>query len=181
MKIGLLSDSHGNVKNLEQAADYLVKEARVDSLVHLGDDFDDTSVLDKYSIPVIKIPGVFSPYYKDPKIINRAIKDFGGTKVLISHTDKAHENDLPDDLDPEEVVSAKLVKVVFYGHSHVPLVDERGGILFVNPGHLKDEDKKGFLPSFAIVEIKDDEIEATVLSLKDKTKIVSGKLFSSTV
>jgi len=181
MKIGLFSDSHGNVKNLKAVADYLVKEAKVDMLVHLGDDYDDTRVLDKYKIPVVKIPGVFSSYYKDPKIENRVIRDFEGTKILISHTDKVHENDLPDDLDPEEVVSAKLVKAVFYGHTHIPLVDERNGILFVNPGHLKDEDKKGFLPSFAVVEIKDGEIEATVLSLKNKTKIVSGKLFSSTV
>ena len=181
MKIGLLSDSHENVKNLKQAAEYLVKEAKADYLVHLGDDYDDAKILGKYGLPFIRIPGVFNSYYKDPKIENRVIKDFGGTKSLISHTDKVHANDLPDDLDPEEVVSAKLVKAVFYGHTHIPLVDERNGILFVNPGHLKDEDKRGFLPSFAIVEIKDDEIEATVLSLEDKSKIVSGKLFSSTV
>lgn len=181
MKIGLFSDSHGDVKNLKQAADYLVKEAKTDYLVHLGDDYDDAKILEKYGLPFIKIPGVFSSYYKDPKIENRVIKDFDGTKILISHTDKVHANDLPDDLDPEEVVSAKLVKAVFYGHTHIPLVDERNGVLFVNPGHLKDEDKRGFLPSFAIVEIKDDEIEATVLSLKDKSKMVSGKLFSSTV
>ena len=181
MKIGLFSDSHGNVKNLKKAADYLTKDVKVDALVHLGDDFEDTKILEQYRLPVIKVPGVFSSYYKDPKIINRLINDFGGTKVLISHTDKIHENDLPDDLDPEEIVSAKLVKAVFYGHTHIPLVDERNGALFVNPGHLKDEDKKGFMPSFAIVEIQDDEIEAAVFSLRDMTKIVSGKLFSSTV
>jgi len=35
MKIGVLSDSHGNLKNLEEAAKWLVEEEKVDVLVHL--------------------------------------------------------------------------------------------------------------------------------------------------
>ena len=45
------------------------------------------------------------------------------------------------------------------------------GILFVNPGHLKKEDKKGFPPTFAILDIEDRKVTVRILDLKNKTKL----------
>ena len=38
MKIGVMSDSHGNTEYVRQAAEYMM-EAEVEYIVHLGDDY----------------------------------------------------------------------------------------------------------------------------------------------
>ena len=120
---------------------------------------------------MIKVPGVFSDYYQNPGIPNRLIRNFDGIKALITHTKESHENDLKGDLKPEELIAEKRVNVVLYGHTHVYEAKVHDGILFVNPGHLKKEDKKGFPPTFAILDIEDRKVTVRILDLKNKTKL----------
>jgi len=169
MKIGILSDSHGNLGNLEKAAKYLIENEKVEVLVHLGDDYDDVKTLEKFPVRVIKIPGVFSSYYQDPAIPNRLIETFQGKNVLISHTDTSRRNDLPGDLKPEELIAKREVDLALVGHTHIPKIEDRGGILILNPGHLKKEDKKGYLSSFGLVDF--DEGMAKIFDLERKTII----------
>jgi len=170
MRIGILSDTHGNLENLEKAARYLLEKEKVKVLVHLGDDYEDAKVLEKYPIRVIKVPGVFSSYYQDPAIPNRLIKTFKGKKVLISHTETSHKNDLPEDLRPEEVIGKKEVDLAFVGHTHIPKIEDREGVLILNPGHLQKEDKKDYLPSFGLVNF--DEKIARVINLEKRVTII---------
>ena len=44
MKIGVVSDSHGHVENLRRAVTAM-REAGVEIIVHLGDDYDDVNAL----------------------------------------------------------------------------------------------------------------------------------------
>jgi hypothetical protein len=155
MKVGVVSDSHGEVENLKKAAEMLVEDHKVRVIVHLGDNFDDPEVLKHLDVRIVKVPGVFSAYYQDNNILNRKVESFHDKKVLITHTESSHENDLPGDIKPEEITKEKKVDVVLYGHTHIPAVDEKQGILYINPGHLKTEDKKGFPPTFAVVDFAD--------------------------
>ncbi|MEA1963682.1 MAG: metallophosphoesterase family protein [Candidatus Aerophobetes bacterium] len=170
MKVGILSDSHGNLENLEKAARCLLEKEEVEILVHLGDDYDDAKVLERYEIRVIKIPGVFSSYYQDPGIPNRLIETFKGKKILISHTETPHKNDLPKDLKPEEVIAKKEVDLAFVGHTHIPKIEDREGVLILNPGHLQKEDKKGYLSSFGLVDF--DERIAKIINLEKRVTII---------
>jgi len=174
VKIGIFSDSHGNLKNLERAAKYLLENEKAQILVHLGDDYDDTKILEKFPLRVIKVPGVFSSYYQDPAIPNRLIETFKGKKVLISHTETSHKNDLAKDLKPEEVIAKREVDLAFVGHTHIPKIEDREGVLILNPGHLKKEDKKGYSPSFSLVDF--DEKIAKIFDLERKT-IIEEKAF----
>jgi len=170
VKVGILSDSHGNTENLKQAAKWLVENEKVDVLVHLGDNWDDIKVLEKFKVKLTRVPGVFSSYYKDPKIPNRLIETFNKKKVLISHTEISHKNDLPEDLKPEKIIAKRGVDMAWVGHTHIPKIEERQGVLILNPGHLKSEDKKGYLPSFGLVDFK--ERIAKVISFKAKVAII---------
>ena len=107
MRIGVVSDSHGETVNLKKAVEWLVKNENVGMVIHLGDDSDDAKVIDEFKVEVLKVPGVFENHYKNPSIPNRIIREFEGWKVLISHTEKSHENDLPSDLKPEKLVEEK--------------------------------------------------------------------------
>lgn len=169
MKIGVLSDSHGEAEGLERAAK-LLNEIGADVLIHLGDDSADAKALEKHRIKVIKVPGVFEPAYEDPSIPNRLIEQFEGWKVLITHTSTSHPNDLEDDLKPEELIEKHEVDVVLYGHTHIPKIDIKGGILLLNPGHLKKQDKKGFPPTFGLLDLEKEEISTQIMDFEGKQK-----------
>lgn len=165
MKIGVVSDSHGHIENLRRAVMALYK-AGAEVIVHLGDDYDDVNALsDQERTAIIQVPGVFSPYYQEPGIPNRIIEEWEGVRVLLTHTPAAHENDLPTDLDPAAVVARGEVRVVLSGHSHIPEVQEEGGVIWVNPGHVKNDDKKSYPPTYALLDITGIEIRVRIVDL----------------
>ena len=174
MRVGVVSDSHGEIENLRRAARWLIDNQNVEVIVHLGDNYDDTGVLENLGVRIVKVPGVFSSYYQDTDISNRIVETFNGRKVLITHTDCCHENDLPRDIKPEELISKEAVDVVFYGHSHIPSIEQRQSILYINPGHLKTEDKKGYPPTVAVVDFT-NQISVTIFDLMGK--MIQSEIF----
>lgn len=171
MKVGVLSDSHGNTKNLEEAAKWLIESEKVDLLIHLGDNYRDCQALEKMGTKLIKVPGVFDLEYRaEPEIPHRLIETFDGKKVLISHSEESHKNDFPEDLKPEELISKKEIDLALVGHTHIPKIEDREGILLLNPGHLKLEDKKGYFPSFGLVDF--EKKIAKVINLEKKVTII---------
>lgn len=169
MKIAVFSDSHSNLSNLEKAMERAIEE-KAEVFIHLGDDYKDAKILENEVITsslfqVIKVPGVYDPEYADHKLPHRLIREFEKIKVLVTHTPSSHENDFSSDLKPEEVSAKKEVKVILYGHTHIPKIEEKNGIYWINPGHLKKEDKKGYPPSFALLEIKNGEIKPKIIRL----------------
>jgi putative phosphoesterase len=165
MKIGVVSDSHDQVENLRRAVKAMNK-AGVNVIVHLGDDYDDVKVLsDQKGASIIQVPGVFSTYYQEPGTPNRVIEEWEGVRVLLTHTPESHKNDLPNDLKPTEVVARGEVRLVLSGHSHIPEVKKEGEVVWVNPGHLKDDDKKGYPPTYALLEITGTEIRVRIVDL----------------
>ena len=173
MKIGVVSDSHGEMENLRRALKAM-REAGADRIVHLGDDYDDVTALsDQERAMIIQVPGVFSTYYQDPGIPNRLIEEWEGVRVLLTHTHQAHKHDLPTDLPPEDAVARGEVRMVLFGHSHIPEVREQGGVIWVNPGHLKADDKKGYPPTYALLEIVGSEVRVSILDLFAGTELLT--------
>jgi hypothetical protein len=167
MKIGVMSDSHGNIEYVRQAAEYMM-EAEVGYIIHLGDDYYDARVLDILPVNIIKVPGVYDGVYKDASVPNRLVEDIVGLKILVTHTKDSHRNDLPHDKMPEEYIASRKVDVVLFGHSHSFYAKLEEGILMVNPGHLKTEDKKGEA-TFAILDIN-NEVTVTILNMKQQVQ-----------
>ena len=176
MKIGIMSDSHGNVEYVKKAIKIL-EENNVDYFIHLGDNYSDVEQFVTSHPNLIRVPGVFSDEYQNHSIKNRIIKHFKNFKILITHTIKSHENDLPNDLKPEDIIEKRAVDVVLYGHTHLWDVKYEKGILFVNPGHLKIEDKKGKPPTFGILEIDDTSKDANVKIIGIDGNILFDKKF----
>lgn len=163
MNLLVISDTHGNLKGMRKALERLVAGRPVDLAIHLGDNYEDAEVFDEYGLAYVRVPGVFSDVYRDRSVPNRLVKEFEGWRCLLSHTQTSHANDLPGDPRPEALTAAGQVHVVLYGHSHIPRLEEQDAILFVNPGHLKDEDKKGYTPSYALLDVMEDAIKARLV------------------
>ena len=165
MKVGVVSDSHGHVDNLRRAIKAM-NEGGAEVIIHLGDDYDDIKALSgQEGTTIIQVSGVFSTYYQEPGIPNRIIETWEGVPVLLTHTSEAHQNDLPTDLDPKAVAARREVRAVLSGHSHIPEVREESGVIWVNPGHLKNEDKKGYPPTYALLTITTTEIQVRIVDL----------------
>ena len=162
MKICVMSDSHGNTEYIKRVIDFAEKE-NTNFIIHLGDNYSD---MEEFNLPnIIKIPGVYDEEYYNHLIKHRIIKNFEKLRSLLSHTKVSHVNDLPTDKKPEELIEKKEIDLLLYGHTHIPEVKFENGVLFVNPGHLRKEDKKGYPPTFAVLELKEREVIVKILKI----------------
>lgn len=120
MKIGLISDTHGLVR-----PEALQALAGVDRIIHAGD-VGGANVIEALSglAPVDVVRGNND---KDPwgaKLPSWLALEFEGVGIHVLH-------DVTEiDVDP----AAAGFHVVIAGHSHKPVIAERDGVLFVNPG-----------------------------------------------
>ena len=88
MKIGVMSDSHGNIGYVRQAAEYMM-EAEVEYVIHLGDDYYDARILDNLPTNVIKVPGVYEAIYQEASVPNRLVEDIAGLiQFYLEHKDE---------------------------------------------------------------------------------------------
>jgi uncharacterized protein len=168
MKIAVISDSHGHTDLVARLTDRLTR-AGIDTAIHLGDDYDDASPLLTAGFEVLRVPGVYSEYYQNPDIPNRLAVELGGLKILLTHSDRPHENDRPEDGDPSRVAEQARPDLVLFGHSHLPTLEDRQGRLWMNPGHLKPEDKKGAPPSYAVIDTDKAPFRVTIYNFLDDT------------
>ena len=120
MKIGLISDTHGLVR-----PEALQALAGVERIIHAGD-VGGASVIDALRA-IAPVDVVRGNNDKDPWGIQLPpwlALEFEGVGIHVLHD----VNEM--DVDP----AAAGFRVVITGHSHKPLVTERDGVLFVNPG-----------------------------------------------
>lgn len=171
VRLLVVSDTHGELDNVKK----LVEKARTikpDIVIHLGDDSPDAEPLKEIGAQLYVVPGVFEPHYKDPQTKRRLVIEVEGLKILLSHTDTKHQNDPPEERDPQEVLNAGEVDMLFHGHTHIPKVEIRNRKIILNPGHLKTSDKKGYPPTYAIVDIDKEKVSIRILELFTDREIV---------
>jgi len=169
MKIVVISDTHGNLEGLRILSKKI--KGLTDTIIHLGDDSPDTEILENDSFNVIKVPGVYESIYTLPDTKRRIIQEFCGKKFLITHTRSRHSNDLPSDISPEKL--SENVDVILFGHTHIPVIEtDKNGKIWINPGHLKENDKRGYPPSYAVIEIEPKKIEIKIYNFLTDEKII---------
>jgi hypothetical protein len=121
MRIGLISDTHGMVR-----PEALRALAGVERIIHAGD-VGGPEVIEALS-GIAPVDVVRGNNDKDPwgaKLPSSLALEFDGVGVHVLHDLKEMDVDL---------AAAGGFRVVVAGHSHKPLVIERAGVLYVNPG-----------------------------------------------
>jgi putative phosphoesterase len=164
MIVGVVSDTHGNREGMLLLAERL-RSLGVKTLLHLGDDYQDLATLTQAGLEVFGVPGLYCPEYRNPQILNRQMIELGGVKFLLTHTQARSSYDSPEDLDPE--MACYEVDAVLFGHTHNPALEDRQGVAWVNPGHLRDCKDRGFPPTFALLHISDSELKVQIRRLVD--------------
>jgi len=135
MKIGIISDSHDHVENIQKSAQAF-KERRVDLVIHLGDYVNPNSVR---AFEGLKLTGIFGNNDGDkPRLIN-AFNDIGGEIKGDFHEFEADGLRIACYHGTEWQLKNSLIEcgtydVVMCGHTHECVNKKSGNTLVLNPG-----------------------------------------------
>lgn len=162
MKIGVISDTHIPIQAKEIPVSVLQSLRGVDMLVHAGD-LVKLSVLETLKSIYPNLKAVCGNM-DSPEVINAlAEKEIitagkyriglthgrGSPASLINTVGKMFENDKVD--------------IIIFGHSHFPVNEKKGKILYFNPGSLTDTIFAPF-NSYGIIELN-DEIKPRIIRI----------------
>ena len=152
MKYLILSDSHGNIKNLE----FAIKNSHYDKVLFLGDGLKDLKYFKDIQIEAVKGNCDYFIDHEEVKVLAD-----GKHKIFLTHGHRYGVKYTLDDL----VRKAKEINadIVCFGHTHKFTEIEKDGILLVNPGSIGS----GKPCSFAIMTINDENINITQIPLSD--------------
>ncbi len=150
MKIGIISDTHGRLS--DKCKDIF---KQVDVIFHAGD-IGSLSVIEELEqiAPVYAVCGNM---------------DFGEIAKKYPRTDLIEINNLYFflmhepfrlNIDPK----AAGVNCVIFGHTHIPEVQEKDGIFYINPGSASLP-KWGRNPTVALCDIKGRDIKVDIVEL----------------
>ena len=154
--MGVISDTHGLLR-----AEALAALRGADHLVHAGDIGKPEVLRELRAVaPLTAVRGNNDRDTWARTIPGTASVRLGGIVLYVLHDLKAL------DLDP----AAAGFRVVVSGHSHQPGVEERDGVLYVNPGSAGP--RRFRLPvSVALLDVDDGRVRARIELLRLPAKV----------
>lgn len=145
MRIGLISDTHGRLRN--RVFDHL---AGVDRILHAGDVGPLDLLVELEAVaPVTAVWGNTDRGDVRDGLEEVAELELAGRKVVVVH---GHQLGSPE---PQGLRRAHPgADIIVYGHTHRPRVDDRHEVLVVNPGSAGAA-RFGIAPSVAVLTLGD--------------------------
>ncbi|MDD6696489.1 MAG: metallophosphoesterase [Firmicutes bacterium] len=152
MKILIVSDTHRRNENYFRVIEKLGK---IDLVIHCGDaEGSEYAISEGAGCETLIVMGNNDFFSKLPREIETTI---GKYKVWITHGHNYYVS-MNSEFIKEEAIRRGM-DIVFYGHSHRPVVEIEKGIIAVNPGSLSYPRQEGKRPSYVVMDI-DNEGEA---------------------
>ena len=153
MRVLIVSDTHRQGENFYRA---LEETKPVALVIHCGDvegqEYEFESVVREVNNCPFVIAAGNNDFFSGLK--NDVEVQIGSYKALVTHGHNYYISMNNEFLKREAV--ARGYQMVFYGHTHRPVVDDKSGILAVNPGSLSYPRQEGRKPSYALMEIDEE-------------------------
>lgn len=170
MKIAVISDTHGNLANIQTALEE-IKQEEIESIIHCGDigGLETLEFLDKFNGKVFAVFGNADKGYFEKE--NSFFERFSNIKFFGS-TDSAGADSGEIELGGKKIafvhfpeIAQGLAKsqqydLVFHGHTHRPHQEKIGKTELINPGNLAG---LFYRPSFAVYDTQTDKLESKIL------------------
>ena len=156
MKIGIISDTHGNKQCMDEAISYLMD---CDLIIHAGDNFSDSKYI--HSVTKIGMMAVKGNCDFD-NVEDELIFDIEDKNIFLCHGDKYSVKYGLEQL--EEKAKEVEANIVIFGHTHTPLCIEKDNILYINPGSVSIPRNVNY-KSMAILYIDNDNISVEEIKL----------------
>ncbi len=157
MKIGIISDSHDRIENLNKAME-MMKDEKVSELIHCGDFTAPFMIneLEKFPGNVHIVFGNIDDRYRTTKKVENSenVKLYGNNfeiEIKGKKIGAVHEPFFAN-----MMAKSGDYDIVFHGHTHNKKKEKINDTLLVNPGELMGRKEK---PGFAIYSIEKNKIE----------------------
>lgn len=157
MKLIIVSDTHLRVEGLI----HRIREIEnVDMILHLGDMVRDASTISKrLGKKVIDVKGNCDMTGDRIPITRQLI--WQNKKILMTH---GHEYNVKTSLNRLFYKALETQSdIVLFGHTHMPMQETVGGILFFNPGSATFP-REGRMPSFGVLGYMNGEIVTNIIT-----------------
>ena len=169
MRIGVISDTHipARSRALPPAVFDLVDG--VDAILHAGDVLERGVLIELGAIaPVHAVLGNGDGWSLHG-LPERVRLDLGGLTVGMVH------NSGPTEGRRRRMAAAfPGCRVVVFGHSHQPVVDDDGELLLLNPGSAVDP-RRAKIPTVAVLDIDSGHPRATIVELPVRARPDAGE------
>lgn len=157
MKIGVMSDTHGDLFAVKSAVSAVGK---VDLWLHAGDYSQDGDYLKALTqVPVITVKGNC-----DGQVTAKVDEFFeiNGLMIWLTH---GHLYGIKHRLDQLKYWARQYdAALVIYGHSHVPNIENDGDRLLFNPGSAA-RPASSCLPTCGMISIDEDGVIANIVDI----------------
>ena len=155
MKAIVFSDSHNSLWLMND----LVKqfETRIDCIIHLGDCTDDTSDLEINGKKIYQVRGNndYDSLYPSERVVT-----FAGKRIYMTH---GHRQKVYWNTDGIYYAAAQeQADIALFGHTHVPYLENEGGIIIMNPGSISLP-RGGSGKTFGFITVEGGKITAAVM------------------
>lgn len=163
MKIGIISDIHDNLPNLDKSLNWLI-ENKTEKILCLGDitNLDTIKHLaDKFAGDVFIIRGNADNYeVKDLKEFNniKYLEDIASISIDKLIIGLVHEPFKIKILKEDN----KKYDFIFHGHTHKPWIEKEGETTTANPGNLAGT---GYSATFATFDTEKKVLELKILEM----------------
>ncbi len=186
MKIGLISDSHGNLRFLHRAVDLLLIQG-AEEFWHLGDEHADAQEISYQGLPLVVVPGNRAREYHDGRLPKVRCQAVDGWVFLLAHTPEDAVQVIRDTQTMRDTRTragagagagagnTAELHAVCHGHTHhyhVGLGSD--GLAWINPGHLKAPFDRGRPPSCGLLEATEGLLQVRILDLDGLTLVESS-------
>ncbi len=144
MNILVVSDTHNNVTLYKK----VLEDNKSQVLFHLGDYYEDSEKVSfsQYCPTIYRVPGIYHPGYRNGSLPHIEEVDLMGFTIKLVHN--------IEDINFSETSNS----LVFYGHTHIAKISRYTNNILINPGHLKVDEDRNQLASFAKLYVKKNEI-----------------------
>lgn len=162
MKVGIISDIHDNIINLDKCLKWC-KSSNVKSLICCGDITNNqtlSKMSDKFLGDIFLVRGNADNFedsdlkkYKNINYLGRVGQiELGSKKIGL-----CHEPFLID-----KVLEMGDCDYIFYGHTHKPWEEKKDNTRIINPGTLGGMFQKA---TFAVLDLENNNLELKILEL----------------
>lgn len=135
---------------------YVLENEKPDLVIHCGDAEGSEYALTKAADCPVEIVLGNNDFFSE--LPRELMLDIGPYKVWVVHGHNYYVSMGNENLKREAV--ERGVDIVFYGHTHRPVIDMDDEVIAVNPGSLSYPRQEGRRPSYAIMEMDDrDELQ----------------------
>lgn len=156
MKILVVSDSHGNVENTSKA----VERECPDLVFHLGDGWHDAEMLRRRhpKLALEQVAGNCDFHGGESTV---RVLDLGGRRILLCH---GHTLGVKSSLGVLlRTAVERGADTALFGHTHRPFMEQREGVLLLNPGSIGDYRR----PTYGTLLIEDSVCRPALWVLRE--------------